>query len=229
MHVVNMMLWYPDCSRRKRCDAKASGRKLADTLQLSAPSDFASPAENSLIHGIFFWGQLSSGGWVRQGNKDLTVLTPNRTLWWASVVPEPPIRLANTFGPASQFAFFLILLPLSSLTDRLESINLLIPNKYLVPQTLSCICFWKTQSATVGTRGDLRKEAIKRVFWNKIFHHPTCYEDSWWQVEHSESLAQDGCLIVKTFTGGELGGCTSGREHPKCCNLLGMWWLWMKY
>lgn len=182
-----MILWYPDCSRRKRCDAKASGRKSADSLQLSAPSDFASPAENSLTHGISFWGQLSSSSWVRQGYKDLTVLTPNRTLWWACVVPEPPTRLANSFGPASQFAF-LILLPLSPLTD-------LIPNKYLVPQILSCICFWKTQSATVGTRGDLRKESMKRVFWNKIFPHPTCYEDSWWQVEHSEPLAQGGCLL----------------------------------
>lgn len=77
-------------------------------------------------------------------------------LYWASVVSKLSTRLAKSFGPVSRFDcyFCLILLPLSPLTD-------VIPNKYLGPQTLSHICFWKTQSPAVGTRTDLRRQTIR--------------------------------------------------------------------
>lgn len=171
-----MILWYPDCSRRKRCDAKASGRKSADSLQLSAPSDFASPAENSLTHGISFWGQLSSSSWVRQGYKDLTVLTPNRTLWWACVVPEPPTRLANSFGPASQFAF-LILLPLSPLTD-------LIPNKYLVRDLFLTYFFVPC---------DVKFQDVLQC--GSVFNYPT----TWWVLRIRKLMWLSSRWFLKLF------------------------------
>lgn len=156
-----MVMWYPDHYGRKRFVAQLLGGKSADSLQLSTPSGFTSSADWPAEIGTPFWGQPTSGGWVREGYKDLTILASNRTLWWASVVPELSTRLARSVGPAFHFDFILwkssfLYLPL----------QMLIPNKVAYTTNSFSHLLLENSISKSWHQEWFEKAGNKMVFWS---------------------------------------------------------------
>lgn len=152
----------------------------------------------------------------------MTIWASNRTLWCTVVVPELSTRLAKFARPASQFdlIFYLILLYLT--------LQMLIPNKITCNTNSFSHLLLENSVSKSRYRSDLRKQSIRWCFGaTPLTTQLVMKTPGARQIIASSSFKVTVKLLKPSLLVNVM--CTSGRECPRRCNMLCMWWLWRKY
>lgn len=142
-----------------------------------------------------FLGQPTSSHWVRQRYKSPAICSDGQYSFQNFL--QGGLRFCWA-GSLFLFVLFPILLLLPSFYKCWSLINILHLRLHL-----------SVSEVTVVFRSGVRKQAI-RWFQSWITYAQLAMNvSSLVEVKHQPPLAQSGSPVIKTFTGGKLGGCTS--------------------